>query len=113
MTKYEKEAGIPKPSTIKRVDPPVVNHKKAARKRKDYPPCWEVRHSGYSYWLTAHKIRPVIPYYWGLNEKDRPDRKDLKALLEWYAVRQPHTATLPVRFISCTPVECGREIIPN
>jgi hypothetical protein len=114
LPKYEKELGIPKPSTVKRIDPAPQPHKKAKRSKKEYPPCWNVRHSGWGYWLDAHKVRPAIPYYWGWDTKeDRPNQKDLTEYLAWYAKHHPHTANLPVRFISCQPIECGREIIPN
>jgi hypothetical protein len=113
MSKDWRGETLPSIATQRRVDPDPVPHKKAGRTRKGYPPCWEVRHSGYSYWLTAHRVRPAIPYYWGVSQDDRPNRKDLVAYLAWFAERQPHTATLPVRFISCPAVECGREIIPN
>ena len=113
MPKYEKEAGIPKPSTLKRIDPQPKPHKKAGRTRKEYPPCWEVRYHPWGYSLDTHRVRPEIPSYWNLSQEDRPDRKDLIGYLAWYAERHPHTANLPVRFISCQPVECGREVIPN
>ena len=114
MTKYEKDAGIPKPSTVKRIDPQAKPHKKARRKRKEYPPCWEVRQQGSGYLLWPHHVRPDVPFSWRLEYgDDRPNRNDLTAYLAWYAEWFPHTANLPVRFISCQPVECGREVIPN
>jgi len=114
MSKDWRGEGLPSVSTQRRVDPPTQKPKKAGRNRKVYPPCWEARTFGYGRWmLTAHRVRPSVPYYWWLDKKDAPSREDLTAYLAWYAERLPHTANLPVRFISCQPVECGREIIPN
>lgn len=113
MTKHDKEAGVLKPSTAKRIDAAPKPHRKAGRKRKEYPPCWEVRQTGYGYLLFAHRVRPAIPFHWRLDQLDHPDRHDLRAYLAWYAEQFPHTASLPVRFISCQPVECGREVISN
>lgn len=112
MGKEEKYEGIPKPSTVKRVDPPVTPRKKAGRNRKEYPPHLEVRFHHWGYDLKGYKIRPSVPFFW-LIKGDRPNRKDLTVFLDWYAEHHPHTANLPVRFISCQPVECGREVIPN
>jgi len=113
LPKDWRDENLPSISTQRRVDPPAPKPKKSGRSRKEYPPCWEVRHTGLSYRLTAHKVRPAIHYYWGFDQDEQPNRKDLIAYLAWFAERQPHTANLPVRFISCPAVECGREIIPN
>jgi hypothetical protein len=113
MSKYDKKMGIAKPSDEKRQDP-KPSARKGNRAKKKYPPHWEVRACPFGgYYLDAHRVRPSIPLMWSMIEDLRHVRHDLAAYLAWYAGRFPHTADLPVRFISCQPVECGRETIPS
>ena len=113
MPKYEKEAGIPKPSTLKRIDPQQQPYKKAGRKRKEYPSHWKVSLHNFGYSLDAHRGPCRIKPYWCWTAEPKQVRFDLSALLAWAAKEYPETASLPVRFINCQPVECGREVIPN
>ena len=111
MPKDWRDEHLPSVSEQRRQDP-TPNQRKAKRNKQRLPPHWEVRQHRWGYAISVYRARPEIPYYWWLDQKERPDRHDLPALLDWYAGAFPHTANLPVRFISCQPVECGRQILP-
>jgi hypothetical protein len=110
--KHEKGEGIPTVSTVRRMDPPAQPRKKAGSRRKEYPSRWKVSLHNFGYVLSAHRGPCKIKPYWCWDGTKR-NRFDLPALLTWAANEYPETASLPVRFINCQPIECGREVIPN
>ena len=111
MPKDWRDEHLPSVSTQRRAEP-QPNQRKARRDKQPLPPHWEVRLRRWGWSLTAYRIRPEVPPYWSLGRDIvRPDRHDLAAVLAFHAEHHPHTVDLPVRFISCQPVECGRQTL--
>jgi hypothetical protein len=102
----------PKVADVGRADPPdEPTHIKAHRNKKVYPPHLQVRRTGdWGFYVKVHGIPQLncwISYdHW-------VDRKDLPSIIQWFEGRYPETCELPVRFVNCAPIECGREIISN
>ena len=111
MSKADKIMVIPKADDEKRVDPPEQNHTKAHRQKKVYPPHMQVRSYGAAgFWVRPHGIPHLA--FWIYYDR-WVDRTDLPSIIRWFEGRYPETCDLPVRFINCAPVECGREVLPN
>lgn len=113
MSKDWRNGHLPSVSTQRKAEP-QPNQRKARRDKKPFPPHLEIRKYQWGWDITPVKVRPLIPWFWRFreeNKKNRPDRNDLFALLAWWGIHHPQTAHLPVRFISCQPVECGRQVI--
>ena len=111
MPKDWRTEDLPSVSTQRRTEP-EPNQRKAKRNKRTFPPHWEVRYYPWGWSLWPHHIRPeVLPYWTWDHDIHRPDQHDLRAVLAFYALHHPHTAGIPVRFISCQPVECGRQVL--
>ena len=114
MSKYGKEVGIPKAADQRRVDTPECPRQgMGKRRKKEYPPHWKVSLHNFGYTLDPHREPCKIAPSWCWDGDAKRNRYDLPGLLAWAAATYPETATMPVRFINCQPIECGREVIPN
>lgn len=110
MSKTDKIMEVPKPADEKRADPPEP-HQLKARVRKVYPPHMQVRRYGEGgFYVKPHGL-PHLNHW--IYYDHWVDRTDLPGILRWFEGRYPETCGLPVRFINCAPIECGREVIPN
>lgn len=122
MSKADKDEGLPKPSTLKRLDPPAQQHKKAGHKRKDYPRHWEVRTGYVGKHFLVWDSKRKIGLYWHLDTQNTALREalgvcvhngDLDGYLDLMAQEHPESGAWPVRFINIQPLATRREVIPN
>lgn len=131
MTKSDKQDGIPKVADQKRIDPPQPRGK-GTRKKKQYPPHWQIR----SFGIWPSKIlRSHTPgeksdsWHWELIPEGRynikcygfsKDYENARNFLEAgmldealaiYAKHHPETANWPVRFVNGPPMKTTREVL--
>lgn len=106
----------PSVSEQRRREAPDLRHKKAGKKRKEYPPHWEVRvnHFGdhVSFYICPHKYTGQVrnmPFY-GLYPKRG---MTLQEKLDFLAEKYPETANWPVRWVSGQAIPCNRETLAN
>ena len=120
MPKDWRDEHLPSVSEQLRQEAPEPHHKKAGKRRKEYPPHWQVRvnHFGNrddnsaSVMITPHRYTGSVrnmPWYGLYPQK----RMTLQEKLDFLAEKYPETANWPVRWLSGQSIPCNLEILAN
>ena len=115
MSKHGKEIGALSPADQRRIEVPEPPAKKGRRKRKEYPPHWEVRSWGRCNSNVPHiRLDPHNRNLKGFGYDTISASMHLDGIVEQLAdlaMKFPETSGWPVRFLQGAELECGREVI--